>query len=225
MEHRYVVLRFLVPTYQDPAEPVHPTICPLYYPPPRFSSSGPFQLLRLFAARTDVCREAELLDDLPHCVIVVALIQAHALRLVGRRLWPFDRNALQGLLNQLHVVAIGAVHGQADRNSLSLHQQAALGTLLGAIGRVFAGLFPPRGVPWSCTRPCSPRTSRDLSSRRRPASRTPTFPGRRRLRPTPGSGRGLWSRDKNAWRSTPSTGSRCGEGKGWLPAQPGRGSG
>jgi hypothetical protein len=42
----------------------------------------PLDLLGLLATRLDVCREAKLFDDVTHFVVVVALIQAHALRLL-----------------------------------------------------------------------------------------------------------------------------------------------
>src|SRR6266542_2208679 len=67
------------------------------------------------------------------------------------RLLPPRTDAGQRLAAELHVVAVGAVDRQAHRDAVGLDQEAALGTLFGAVGGVFPGLFPPRGVPWSCT--------------------------------------------------------------------------
>ncbi len=201
----------------------HPTMRPLHHPPPRLGPCLPLQFLRLFPTRLDVGREAELCHDLTHLVVVIALVQAHPLRLLSRRLGTLDGNALQGFADHLHVVAVGALHGQAHRDAVGLDQQAALGAFLGAVGGVFARLFPPRGAPWSCTRPCSARTSRGPSGRHRPSGQPPTYPGRRRPRPTPGSGHGLSIPGRTWWRREPSIGSRCGGRRGWRSCRRGLG--
>src|ERR1022692_4661694 len=177
---------------------------PLHHPTPRLLPRPPLDRLGLLPPRADVGREPKLLDDLAHLVEVIPLIQAQPLRRVGRGLGPAGvvRDALQGGAGQPHVVA--------------------LGPLLGSIRGVFPRLFPPRGAPWSCTRPSTARTSQCLSSRRRPSGPPPTSSGRRRPSPTLGSGRGPWSRGKISWRPGPSIGSRCGERRGWPPCRPGR---
>ena len=124
--------------------------------------------------------------------------------------------------DHLHVGAVGPVHGHAHREATALDQQTALDALLGAVGGVFARLFPPRGVPWSYTRPYSARPSRCLATRRRPTGRPPRVLGRHRPRPIPGSGRGRWSRGRSGWRPGPSTGSRCVGRRGWPPYRPDR---
>src|SRR3984957_12366573 len=106
----------------------------------------------------------------------IPLVQAQALRILRRGFGPLDGNTVEGCFGHLAIGAVGAVHGQPQRDPLGIDQQAAFDTLLGAIGRVFARLFPPRGVLWSCTRPCSARTSRYLYTRRRPSGPSPTSP-------------------------------------------------
>jgi hypothetical protein len=129
------------------------------------------------------------------------------------------------LPGHFHVGAVGPFHGHADGDALSFDQQAALDALLGAVGGVFARLFPPRAAPWSCSRPCSARTSRSPSTRRRPPGLPPTSPGKHPRAPSAGSGRGRWTRGRSGWRPGPSTGSRCGARRGWPPCRCGRGWG
>src|ERR671924_1348737 len=223
MQQGEVVLGLLTPADQDAAEAVHPAVRPLHHPPPRLVAGPALHPLRLLLLGRDVRREAELLRDLLHLIVGVAPVQAEALRRLRGRVGPLDGDTFQRLPDHLHVGEIGAVDGQADRDAVRLDQQAALGPELGAVGRVFAGLFPPPAGPWSCTRPCSARTSRSPSSRRRPSARPPTWPGRRPPLPSAGSGRGRWSRGRSGWRPAPSTGSRCAGGRGWPPCRRGRG--
>src|SRR5262249_55560224 len=179
MEERDVVLGLLAPADEHAAVAVHPAVRPLHHPPPRLGPRPPLQLLRLLAPRPDVRREAELLGDVPHLVVVVALIQAQPLRLVGAgpRPGPVGREALRRRAGRLHVVAVGAVHGQAHRDAAALDQQTALGAALAAVGGVLPRLFPPRAAPWSCTRPAPATTNPGPSGRRRPSARPPTWRG------------------------------------------------
>src|SRR5262249_1169595 len=222
MKHGDVVLRFLTPADEDSAKPIHPTMRPLDHPTPCLEPGLPFNLLRLFAPRLDVRREAELLHDLTHLIIVVSFIHTHALRLRCRRLGALDGNALQRRFDHLHVVAVGPRDGEPHWHAVGLHEQAALDAFLGAVGGVFAGLFPPQGVPWSCTRPCSTKTSRCLSGNRIPTGRPSTSRRRRPRGHTPGSGRGRWSRGKTWWHPVLSTGSPCARRRRWHPCTRGR---
>src|SRR5262245_4955013 len=200
---------------------------PLDHPPPRLVPRLPLDGLCLFPARLDVRREAELLHDVPDLVVVIPLVQAHPLRLFFGWFGPLGvlRDALEGGFDELHVVAVGPVDGQPYRDAFGLHQQAPLGPLLAAVGRVFPRLFPPRGAPWSCTRPSPARTSPAPPTRRSPSGPPPTWPETPLARPTVGSGHGRWTRGRTWWRPGPSTGNRCGARTGWRPCTPGRGYG
>src|SRR5207248_4593277 len=127
-------------------------------------------------------------------VEVVALVQAHPLRLGLGRLGPTDGDAADRLPSHLEVVAVGPVHRHPDGDAMALGQQAPLDPALATIRGVFARLFPPQGVPWSCTRPSPARTSRSPSARRTPVVRPSKASGTRRRPPTPGTGRGPWTR-------------------------------
>src|SRR6266550_5081660 len=223
MEHGDVVLWFLAPTDQNPAKAIHPTMRPLHYVAPGPAPRLAFHLLGLFSLGRDVGGKAELCDDLPHFVIGIALVQTQVLGCRAAGVRALDRYTQQRFFGKLHVRAVGPVHGQAQGDAVALDQQAALDALLGAVGGVFPGLFPPRGVPWSCTRPCSARTSRCPSNNRTPAALPSTSPRRRRPGPTPGSDHGRWSPGKRSWHPGPSTGSPCGAQRRWRPCRPGRG--
>src|SRR5579871_1364880 len=225
MQQRQIVFGLLAPADENAAEAVHPTVRPLHDPTPRLIPCLPLERLSLLPPCLDVGREAELRDEGADLVVVIAFIHTHPLRRVGAGPGAFGvvGDTLQRGFDQLHVVAVGAVHRYPDRDAVGLDQQAALDAPFGPVGRVFPGLFPPRGVPWSCTRPYSATTSRCLSSRRRPSDPSPTGPGRRPPSPSVGSGRGRWNRGRSGWRRGPSTDSRCGARRGWPPCRRGRG--
>src|SRR5260370_11528445 len=210
MQHGDVVLGLLVPACENPSEAIHPTMRPFHYPTPCLDAGFTFEFLGFFPADMNMCREGELLNNVTHFVIVVPFIHAHSLRSIRRGRGPLDGDTVERVRDHLHVVAVGAVHGQTHRDACGLDQQAALGALLGAIGRVFACLFPPRGAPWSCTRPCSAKTSRCLSSHRRPASWLPTSSERHQPSPILGSGHGPSTQGRSGWRPGLSTDRRCG---------------
>src|SRR5579871_596524 len=224
MEQRDIVLRFFAPANEDTPKAVHPTVRPFHHPPPRLVPCLPLDLLRLLAPHLDVRREAELLQQRADFVVVISFVQAHPLGRVLGRLGTLGicRDALQRGLDQLHVVAVGAVDGQPQRNAVGVHEQTALDAPLGSIGRVFASLFPPQAAPWSCSRPWPATSSRCPSSRRRPRALPPTTFGRHLAAPTSESGRGPSSQGKSGWRSAPSIGSPCAGQTGWLPCRPGR---
>src|SRR6516162_8743580 len=223
MQQSNIILGLLAPADQDATETVHPTVRPLHHPTSCLVACLAFHFLRFPLLGWDVGREAELLGDLHDLVISVAEIQAQPLWLLVRWLGTLDGDALDRLAHHLHVGSVGALDGQTHGDAFALGQQAALGALLGAVGGVFAGLFPPPAVPWSCTRPYSARTSQSPSSRRRPSGRSPTWRGRPLLSPSVGNGRGRSSRGKSGWHSEPSTDSRCVGRTGWPPCRRDRG--
>src|ERR1700737_1165715 len=176
MQHRDVVLWLLVPADKNPSESIHPAMSALHNPAAGPGARVTLQCFHLLATRADVSGEAKLLHNRAHLVIVIAFVHAHALRLVRRWLGPFDGYVLQSLLNQLHVVAIGSVPGDAHRYAGGLDQYAPLDPALRSIGRVFPCLFPPRGELWSCSRPCSTSPNRCRQNNRIPTGPLSTSP-------------------------------------------------
>src|SRR5437588_6902034 len=129
MEHGDIVLRLLVPTNEDTAEAIHPTVRPLDYPAAGLVARAALDRLRLVRALGNVRRKAEFRHDLLRFCVVVPVIQAQALRRLGGWLGALYRNTLEGLADQLHIGAFGPVHRQPDRHALALDQQAALDAL------------------------------------------------------------------------------------------------
>src|SRR5947209_16560276 len=79
-------------------------------------------------------------------VVVVAAIQAQPLRRLLGRLGPLDRDRVERRLEQLQIVAVGAVVRQPDRDPARLAQKRTLRPLL-ALSVGFGPVFsPPSGA-------------------------------------------------------------------------------
>jgi len=224
MQQGDVVFRLLTPTDENAAKAIHPTVGSLHYPASQFGACPTFDCLGLLTTRTNVPCESELLKNVSHLIIVITFVHTDALPALRRGLRSFDGYAGECVAHHFHVVAVGAVDRQADGNAVCFDQQAAFDALLGAIGRVFACLFPPREVPWSCTHPCSARTSRCPSIHRRPSSHIPTSFEKLPLAPILENGHGPWSRDRSVWHPAPSIDTRFAARREWPPCRPGQAS-
>src|SRR5262245_60944361 len=155
MEKGQIMFRLFVPAHQNTPTAVHPRVDPLHDPPPRSEPCLLRQRLGLLASGTDMGREPELVQQLPYLVILIAVVQAHALCLLRYGLWPFDHEAVERAPHQFHVMPVGPIDRQPNRYAAAFGQQAALDPAFGAVGRIRPGFFPPRGVPWSSPRPCT----------------------------------------------------------------------
>lgn len=100
----------------------------------------------LLAASADVRLEALRDDQLADVGVVVAAIQAQALRLVGGGDRPRDRKRGEGVLEQHLVVPVGAVVGQPDRDPRGLGQDRAFRPLLARSVGFGPVLGPPSGA-------------------------------------------------------------------------------
>src|SRR5262245_1618295 len=222
MEKGQVVLGLLLPTNQAPPKSLHPAMGPLDHPPPRSIPRLAGQRLGLFPPRPHMRRETKLLDQLPRILVVIALIQTQPLWLLGRGLWPLDRNAPERGLDELLVVAVGALDGQAHGKAVGFDQQAALGAQFAAIGGIFSRLFPPQAGPWSWPHPSLTIASRVLSVGHippGPGTRVGRTPPRRSI---PESGGGPRNARRCRWRRGLPTGNRYVGGKRWHPWPCGR---
>jgi hypothetical protein len=94
----------------------------LDYPPAGAPAGGASFLLDLLAAGADVRREVVVGDDLAGLLVVVCLVQANTLRRLGRWLWPLDRDRVERRLQQLVVVAVGALVVDPDRDARTLRE-------------------------------------------------------------------------------------------------------
>ncbi len=140
-----VVLGGLVPVHQDMPESFQPTVCASIHSATGFEPSFPFDGLSLFASTPDVGGEAELLQGAAHLSEVVALVQAQTLGMRWARHRLRHRQAVHGGPHQLHVVAVGPVHCQPNRNTLGVGQQTAFDAPLTLTRGVGPGFFPPKG--------------------------------------------------------------------------------
>ena len=196
MKQAQIIFRLLFPTDQYPPKAVHPTMRPLHNPPPSLESDFSLDSLCLFSSGLDMRGVAELLRQVAHLVVIVALIQTKILQPLFRRPGPLYRNALKRLLYHLHVMPVGAFNSYADRDALRLTEQAALHAAFAAVGGVSPGFFPRRAEPLSSRRPSTAIPSRFPAGHRIPPVPSSTVCGKRRPQPSIGTtgGRSSWRR-------------------------------
>jgi hypothetical protein len=147
MQHCDVGITPFLPTDEDGAKAIHPAMGAFHDPATSPEPGRPLDRSGLLAARTNVRGQAELDCESTNLVVVVTLVEAPPLRSALRWPRPIDENALDRVARHLEVVAVGPVHGDADRNAVRFGQHAALGTTLGSVGWIGAGFFPLREEP------------------------------------------------------------------------------
>ena len=141
-----VVLVLLGPADQDPAVSVYPRVGGLDYPPAGAPAGSAGLFLDLLAACPDVRREVVAGDQLAGLLVVIGLVQTDVLRRLGRGLWPLDRDRVERRLQQLVVVAVGALVVEPDRDPRALRKDRSLRPFL-ALSVGFGPVFgPPRGA-------------------------------------------------------------------------------
>ena len=104
MEHREVGVGSFLPAGEDAPEAMQPGVGALDDPAAGAEAGLALECLRFFAAAADVRGERELLGELIHLWVVVALVEAEVLRLALARGWPLDRDRLERRAQQLVVV-------------------------------------------------------------------------------------------------------------------------
>ena len=122
--------------------------------------------LGVLTAPGGVQREPESGGQLADLVVVVALVEAQSLRVGLRWGGPPDRNAVDRFSEELVVVPICAIDREAEGDARCVRQQAALGSVLGAVGWIWAGFFPRLAAPLSSRRPSPTTSSRSPSAGR-----------------------------------------------------------
>lgn len=142
MKHRDIVLAFLLPADQNPAESIEPAMCTLHHPAACSAPKIPFEFLRFLPPRLDVGDVPESLDQVAHLAIIVPLIQTKVLPVKRSWLWRNDRHAQERFFHQLHVMPIGTRHSDAQHLVGSVTQHTSFDAAFVAIRRVSAG-FPP----------------------------------------------------------------------------------
>src|SRR3990172_12004688 len=110
MKQTEVIRGLLLPPREDAAEAVHPTVCPFHHPPACPEGGLSLDGLGFLAASPDMRGVTKLIRQCSGFLVVVPLVQAHALWAVPRWRRTLDRDAFQGRLHHLEVVAIGSVN-------------------------------------------------------------------------------------------------------------------
>src|SRR5215831_2754783 len=159
-------------------------------PPTTAITGDGFALGDFFPSRLDVGGVAPRADQFAHVRIVVSLVRTQMLLLARGWFRSLHRNALQGFLDQPHVMRIGTADDDAQRDPFAIGKQRPLGPGFSSIGGIGAGFFPLRAEPWSWFRRCfaiatgCPRVRRILP--RRPARFLRRYPWQPRIGSTDG---------------------------------------
>ena len=140
-----MVAVFLRPADQDPTVAVEPGVGRFHDP----ASGAPARDVELvgdlFAAGADVRRELVADDELVALGVVVGLVKAEALWRLRGRLGPVDRDRVERRLQELVVVAVGAVVCQPDRDPAALAENRTFRPFF-ALSVGFGPVFgPPSG--------------------------------------------------------------------------------
>ena len=182
MQKSKVISRRLVPADQHAPEAIHPPMGTFHPPPTCFEACLTFESLRLFAPAAHMGSKAKLAYGLPHCLVVIAFIHTHALRLLSGWLGAIHRNTIYRHPHQLHVIAIGPRDSESNGDAVRLCQHPTFYACLAAIRRVWSSFFPRPRALWSSRRPCSAIPSLSPFLRHTAPARPPRTV-RTRLRP------------------------------------------
>lgn len=148
MEHRQVGVGPFLPADKDAPKAVEPRVSALDHPAPCPEAGLALERPRLLATSADVGRETELGGELVHLGEVVALVQTEPLWPLGRRLGPCDRDRLDRGPTELEVVQIRTGRFDAERDALTLAEEApfrpflALSVGFGPVRSPPSGAFP-----------------------------------------------------------------------------------
>ncbi len=163
-------------------------MCSLDHPPASAIAGQRLSLGLFLATRFDMDRIAPLPQRLAHRRVVVTLVSAQMLPGLWSWLRTFHRHAFQRGLDQSHVVRVGPLHRQPDRDSRAIGQDGPLGSRFAAVGRVSPRVFPrpQKNVPeepWSCSRRDFAIPSRSPEAVRTPATHAATTRRRSPIQP------------------------------------------
>lgn len=140
MEQGQIIFWFLFPSDQNPSKAVHPTMRSFCHPAsglePRLVLDG----LRFFPASPNMRCVTKLPRQIPDLVIIVAFIEAKILRPIWSRTFQYD--AFERCPRHLHIVPVGAVNRQTNRNPGTFTQQTAFDASFGPIGWIGTCFFP-----------------------------------------------------------------------------------
>jgi hypothetical protein len=123
VEHGEVGVGAFLPAGEDAAEAVEPGVGALDDPAAGTEAGLALDRLCLVGAGADVGGERELGSELVHLAVVIAAVEAEALRRFGCRGWPRDRDRFDRGAGKLEVVQVRARRRDPDRDALTLGEE------------------------------------------------------------------------------------------------------
>jgi hypothetical protein len=139
----FVLLR---PADEDRAVAVEPAVAGLDDPASGAPAGSADLLGDLLAAGADVRRELVGSDEVADFAVVVGPVEAEALRRFRGWLWALDRDRVERALQELVIVAVGALVVEPDRDAAALREDRSLRPFL-ALSVGFGPVFgPPNGA-------------------------------------------------------------------------------
>jgi hypothetical protein len=144
MQKCHTVPHALVLADQDTPEAIHPAARALHHPPPCLERGFRLHGFGLFPLRSHKSSKSELGEQSTDRLRVIALVQAPPLRYIWGGLRPLDGEALDGIPCHLEVMAVGALHGEADRHAAAVGKYTALSAGFATVGRGLAHRFPSK---------------------------------------------------------------------------------
>ena len=209
MKHSKVVFRFLLPPDENAAKAIHPAMGALYHPAASPFASFALEFFGFLAPCSNMCCKAKLGQDVTHFLKVIPFVETEIMRCLRCGYRPLDHDAFQRGPHQLHVISIGTVHGQSERDALAISQQTAFGAGFAAIGWIGADFSPRPMAPWSLHRPYSPSSSRYPATHQNTQHQLARGVRTRRLAPILEIGHAPLSLGKSRFHSVPSTDNPC----------------
>src|SRR5579883_3362429 len=142
MKESQIIFGLLFPTHQQAAGTIEPGMGAFDHPAPRPKARGSGFILFLLPATANVSLVVMGLHLLMDYGIIVASVQTQMLGGVDAWLWAKHDEAIEGGTQQFHVMAIGPINDDGQRNACPISQKRAFDSLLAAIGGIGSG----RGV-------------------------------------------------------------------------------
>jgi hypothetical protein len=139
MKEGEIILHLLLPPNEEPTGAIEPGMAAFHHPAAGTITRDELFLSLLFSPTAHVRLGMPCKQFLVDRSRVVGSIQAHLLGMLRCGLGSADDQTIQGGSQQAHVMTISSSYDHSQRNSCSISQQAALGSLFAAIGRVGSG--------------------------------------------------------------------------------------
>src|SRR5215207_5826524 len=126
MQKPDVVFWFLLPTDQNPTEPIHPTMGAFHHPTSGSDTRFPFEVSGFFTPRADMRRKAKSGQDIADFLIIITLVQTEPLRMLGGRLGTCSHQMLKRLTHHFHIMPICPIDRQPYRDPMPFGHHTAL---------------------------------------------------------------------------------------------------